>query len=294
MALDRDTLGGLLAQLDRRNGRPDGDDEHTWNLLVQVLLPLVFVLTFVILTSVQAYRDAHDALTGFLGGDGELVELELQQAVIELQRQKLLNALAEVKSAEEKRLRLPAFPTSERVKRQEGALDDPDFAELCQRASQGLADRPSYATSLYLQVLEEAGIEDRSSLTVRRWEERAVSWAHQADELTSDGSRITAGNRRLIHNLVLDFVGGIEQRVVALQVGVVRGLFEDVLAVPDLDELVPGSAALLRELADPATAPRRREELAAELYRRLLRGWRKDLSDGGYELLPESWRTLAA
>jgi hypothetical protein len=291
MGFERDRLGTVLGGLEE----PEvSRDDHAWNVLVQVLLPLVFVLTFVIVSSVQAYRESDEAVQILIGRDEYLASIAEKEALIELQRQKLLKAFGEVKTIEEERLGLLVLPTSDRVRRRGTALQDPDFRRLCQVTQEVLGESETYALELYRQVLAKAEVLEHVYLPVRRWEELPSSRVYDAEELASDGLVITARNRRHVHNLILDFIAGVEERVVRLQAGVVRDLFEDVLASPDLPEMVPDSAELLRQLADPAISSDRREELASELYRRLLRGWRRKLAGSGYELLPESWRRLGA
>jgi len=272
--------------------RPAGEVEHAWNILVQVLLPLVLVLTFVIITSINTYRSAYKVLEGMVGKNEQLASWQLREAMVELQLLKLLKALDEVKREEEERLGISLFPSAARIQRQGRRLGDPQFRILCAEARRRLATSSAYADSLYQRILEAAEVVDPHPIEVRRWPARGASKPEMTQEVDRKGRLIVVENRRALHNYVLDFVDGVEERVVTLQVEVTGAMFDELLNTAAGLEVDSGSAALLAEIADPAVGEERRRLLVAELYRRTIRRWRETLAAGVYDFLPASWERL--
>jgi hypothetical protein len=295
------SLEEILEGLDARSGA-DPNAEQTWNILVQVLLPLVFVLTFVIITGITAYKSAYEGLKELLDKDNSFAEVQLQEKVVELQYQRLLLALEKVKARRRTELGLDLFPAPDRVGRHDGGINDSRFAALC-RDSEAVLDDPgssayqNHADGLYRAVLEEAQIADPSAGHVRRSrvEQSAggeiLDWSQSRS--ASDGIIVPA-NRRLLHHHVLDFLEGLEAEIVTLQVGVVRLLFEEKLAAgaAEAENEDPAVRAALRRILDPAMSEEEQRAGAEELYRNLVRRWRSRLGEEGYLLLSESWRTL--
>lgn len=278
----------------RSAGSPD---EHTWNILVQVLLPLVFVLTFVIITGIIAYKTAYEGLREFLDKDAVYAEVQAQERLVELQLEKLLRALEEVKRARREELRLPLFPTPGHIRRAEVEIADEDFRRLCDRSLELLdegaqARRLGFAREIYRDVLETAGVKDPTGYRVRRWSEVGDEMLERSAILKAQKGVVVYPNRRKIHNLILDFVNGLEEQVVTLQVGLVQQLFEQLLEQGVSEELDPGAAQALRALLDPATTELEQKRAADQLYRSFLRRWRRRLNEGGYPFLEESWRFL--
>lgn len=295
------SLDDLLRSLDGETGDlRDTRLEDAWNILVQVLLPMVLVLTFVIITGVLAYKSAYDSLQKFLQKEGDFAEIELKEQIVEVQLQRLLRALEAVKAKQREEIGMTLFPGPQHVRRNDIRIIDRDFKRLCNRAGEVLGDGASsaftdYANELYRRVLQEAGIHDTSRSDVRRWTENKdieISLLEESEALRAKPNVITAANRRKIHNLILDFLSGLEDEIVELQVGLVSQIFSDLLASGETGELDGDSSRMLREIVDPATPEKVRRARAEELYRTVLRRWHERLDREGYPLLEKSWRQL--
>ena len=270
-------------------------DDQAWNILVQILLPLVFILTFVVLTSIQAYRERAKAMEDLLREEGTLTSLKLREAVLDLQLQKLLKALEEEKEGVRTALRIPLFPSPERVQRKGLTPDDIAFGKLCTDSLKIFEARRAFLDGLYQRVLERAGVADLHPVPVRRWPDAEAS---ETDLVVEGGDaadhRIAASSRRWVHHHILDFLDGLEGELVKLQVGVVGATFEALLeGGGELDrDLGEDSSELLARLANPLLPEAERERQATALYRLLVGRWRATFEGAGYEFLPATWKSI--
>jgi hypothetical protein len=295
------SLDDLLRSLDGdTEGLRDTRLEDAWNILVQVLLPMVLVLTFVIITGVLAYKSALESLNYILQKEGDFAEIELKEQIVEVQLQRLLRALEAVQAKQREEIGLTLFPGPRHVRREDVRIVDGDFQRLCNQAVQilGAGASPAvtdYANELYRQVLQEAGIQDPARVDVRRRNESEggkIGLLEESETLRATPNVITSTNRRKIHNLILDFLSGLEEEIVELQVGLVNQIFSELLASGDTGELDEDSSRMLREIVDPATSEKVRRTRAEELYRTVLRRWHERLDREGYPFLEKSWRQL--
>jgi len=296
MTADLD-LRQQLAQLEPHRSQPE--EEQTWNILVQVLLPLVFVLTFVLITGITAYKTAYESLQKFLDKDEDYAALQVQEKIVQLQLERLLRALEQVKAQTREDLKIVLFPTPERVGRYGFELHDNDFLHLC-RATQALLNDVTapaffdYAGQIYRRVLEVAAVHDPRSSGVKRWNEAELKDSEmlgRAEVVLASENTILPANRRRIHNLILDFLSGLQEQTVGLQVGLARHLFDDLLT-EDVAELDPTSAEILKYIIDPATPEEKRRAAAETLYRHLLESWRGRLANAGCSFLDGTWQSL--
>lgn len=283
--------------------KPEARDtriEDTWNVLVQVLLPLVLVLTFVIVTSILAYERSYRVLKGILGQNQKIPEVEARELKADLQLEKLLRALEKVKAEQRQVIGLTLFPTEERVRRDGTSIVDEDFRLLCSRARDRLGDGSdpalsAYANLLYAKVLVEAGVADPFGTEVRRWPEIVgnESDIEEMETVASSPGVITAANRRRIHTEILKFLSDLELEVADLQVALVDQIFKEILEKPgstgDLDE---EASRLLTRILDPAVPEEMRRRLAQELYRKILRHWHDQWDQDRYVFLDKSWAKL--
>jgi len=293
---DDDLLDRLLS-----GESPEARDtrlEDAWNVLVQVLLPLVLVLTFVIITGIQAYKRAAETFQKILEEDGKIAELKTRDLEADVQLQKLLRALEEAKAEQRGAFGLNLFPEPGRVRRSGTRVADEDFRRLCGRARDVLGDGSPRALSaeagrLYAEILRKAGVIDPAGIEVQRWAADSGGLGDVGRFSSSPGT-ITAANRRQIHNLILDSLTGLEQEVVDLQVGLVSRIFSELLTSGSVGDLDQDSARMLDEIIDPAIPEKVRRARAAELYRRVLRHWHDQLEEDRYPLLEKSWAQLQA
>lgn len=296
------SLDALLRDLGSGPGRtsqPAGED-HTWNIMVQVLLPLVFVLTFVVITGLMAYKAAWDAMREVMAKDGGYAEIEAKERLVEAQLEKLLRALEEVKAERRTELRVAQFPAAGRVTRRGVQLADADFRVLCHRTTDIFdAGAPSarftFADEIYRQVLIGAEVHDPSPLRVQRWSERtseAQEAVDTAQTMSAQKGVIVAANRRLLHNAILDFLDGLEEQVVELQVELMEHVFEELLASASFEALDPTSTRILAQILDHSTPETERRRAADQLYRDLLGRWRSRFEKAGYPFLDRTWRAV--
>ena len=76
----------LTMQEDPFTQKTEGE---TWNILVQILLPLVLLLTFVVVQQILTYKKSYDDLIGKLDIE-HIPSFVFQRKIVEIQFQKLL------------------------------------------------------------------------------------------------------------------------------------------------------------------------------------------------------------
>jgi hypothetical protein len=265
--------------------------------MVQVLLPLVFVLTFVVVTGLMVYKAAYKGMLRFIGSDSDIEGIQGQERLVDVQLQKLLLALEAVKTERRGALNVSMFPRAARITRRGVKLGDADFQLLCRRSAElfdadARAARLRFADEMYRQVLALAGVADTSSLDVQRWSVRttvAQATVDAAQTMSAEEPVIVSANRRFIHNAILDFVDGLEEQVVELQVDLLQQVFDELLAAGSFEALDPASTRLLGEILDPSTSETERLRAAEQLYRGLLERWRERFDEAGYPFLDRTW-----
>lgn len=294
-------LDHLLRDLDGVSGGPPPPRlEHTWNVMVQVLLPLVFVLTFVVISGLMVYKVAYEGLREFIDKDERLAEFESQERLVEAQLERLLRALEVEKAERREELHVSLFPTASRIERSGVKLSDAEFRFLCARSVE-LFDggtrsaRSRFADEIYSRVLARAKVEDFAALRVRRWAERAsgeMDVLETGQTLTGEKEKVVPSNRRRIHNAILDFLDALEEQVVQLQVELLQRVFDDLLATGSFEALDARGARRLEEILDPSTPEHERRRAAEQLYRGLVKGWRERFEEAGYPFLDRTWRAV--
>jgi len=274
-------------------------DSNTWNILVQILLPIVFVLTFVIVTGIFFYKVAYEAIQqGILETDSGIREKEKQEAIIEAQLQKLLKYLEQIKNAKKEELKLSLFPASKNIITNGIQITDENFKELCGK-TKTLFESPVYSqeylNTIYQQVLDSAGVKDEQHTKVIRWE----TTVDDADDMLkigefykASGTVIYYKNRRIIHNNILDFYAGLTKTTIGLQERVIRYLFSELLKPENTGQLDEKAREIIARLLNPQTPEPEKNRVAEELYKHITQKWHKHLDNGGYTFLEATWEKL--
>lgn len=266
-------------------------------VLNQVLLPLILVLTFVALLKVVDYKQAWTDIVETTRSARP--ELEREVLTMNLQLVKLLSALQQVEYEQTSRLKLAMFESNAgRIQRRGAELHDADFQFLCARASQ-LFKSGGYSeasATIYSRCLEIAGVQDGASGrdVIRRAPVEPIDLSgaaladldnrDYADVLQADAARISARNRRILHNAILDFLDGLGERVKAVQEDLIALIARDMTRDPASFRLPAKADALLKQMAleDDAESVRR---LEADFYASVIDAWRGEFLAGGYDLL---------
>lgn len=280
-----------------------------WNLFVQVLLPLVLVLTFVAVMDVMRYRDVakfeKDKARRLFE---KLIYLEKKDkviqnynhALIEVQLQKLLVALEKIKKEETEKIKLSLIINSDRIKLQTDKVKvkDDDFKKLCEVALNKFKDEQSeqtYKDTLYSLVIKKTkDVEDKEIKkkeikglpVVRRHYDIATD-----DLILEDNIEITPANRAKIHKEIIEFVNDLKAEVKRLQLGLLFRIFDFLMVHPEeLDKNLKQLAQAIIQESDPG----QRKMKANEFYRQLIKKWRRKLEEDDYHFLEETWEKLQA
>jgi hypothetical protein len=291
--------------------RRSTDANDIWNLFVQVLLPLVLVLTFVAALDIMRYRDVAKfekekarRLTETLMdlGKKDKVIQHYNHALIEVQLQKLLITLEKIKKEEIENIKLNLFPEPEKINMKAVDVDDDDFKNLCKETAKWFKDaqaEQSQKARLYSLVIEKTKNVEDKELKKKGMEGLPSIIRHydipndipKNDLILEDKIEITPTNRAKIHNGIIEFLDSLKKEVKALQSGLLFRIFNYLMGHPEqLDQYLQQLAQAIIQARDP----RQREMKANEFYRRLIKNWRKKLEKDYYHFLEETWEKFQA
>ncbi len=281
-------------------------DGTVWNIFVQILLPLVIILSFVAVITILKYKDvagiekagrekalaAYNKIVNSTDPESDLaIERENHNFTkIQLQRMRLLKALDEVEMEKRRELKLGLFPGAGRINLQGINVIDPDFKELCTKAK-NIYDNDGEQTfkdDIYSKVIQKADIRDtqQRGRRVRWWRD-----IPKDDPIIAKLSVITPGNRANIHNEIIEFATNLKKEIKILQIQLLQRLFRELIKHPEtLDEKTERRLKKIISTKDENERRRR----ANEFYQRIIRKWRNKLDKEGYMFLEDSWDKLRA
>lgn len=285
-------------------------DADVWNVFVQVFTHLIAILCFVAVINIaryekiakvesalkKQYEDNLNALTAAAQRDEPArMKYDLQRALMDLQRQKLLLALDQVMGEERDRMGLARFRGSDDVRMVGAKIADADFKRYTEVS--GALFRPEAEAQLqrrlHLKTVARAGYEDPQP-EVQHWkpeQERIPENAATVSVFDPEAKEILPANRAYVQNRLLERLGEMKLQVKRLQVGVVRrvivGFGADPESVGDDSE-----SAWLRILKDPDATDEARRGAAAAYRATMARRLKVDLDSGGYRFESGVWEAL--
>lgn len=236
----------LPKRLETKANKTDG---MIWNVFVQILLPLVLLLTFVAVQVINIYKEAAEnerkhveALEQYLvsleqENSAAQERLHKQEAYINLQYQILLNALQKTEQEKLRELKLSMFSEgTDRIHVDGTHVKDNDFKMLCDTAKNifDQNDEQGFRDNIYREVLEKVSqppylIRDPEpgGLQVRRHDTIPEESVYKARfEI------ITDANRARIHNEIIEFVNQVKKDVMTVQDEVLQILGDQFILHP--------------------------------------------------------------
>lgn len=279
--------------LRNRRANVDAEDDSVWSILVQITLPLILVLTFVIMAQILTYKTSYYKILQSMPVRPLGVEA-FNTIVLEAQLQKLLFHFETVKNQELVKLRLTMFPEANLIKRDGQSISDENFKYLCENATRILEHEKelnAYMNSFYAMVLQSAEITDTNTGSVRYWNQvEDPEVIKQGNIAGAQASVISAANRRLIHNRIVEFVQGIDKTVQNLQMQFIKLLYEYRFNNPDtIDQ---ESKTIVAKMIETQTTDAQRQKLAKQFYYMTIEQLRTQLDTHGYPLLNSCWESL--
>ncbi len=272
-----------------------GGNEDVWNIFVQILLPLVLVMTFVAVVTILKFKDVakvrekevefwRQYAANVEKKDKEQLLKNLNSTTKELQRIYLLNALDKVRIQKRHELKLDRFFSASNVKLEGQKISDDDFKELCRVTRYVFYSygRQRFKEGMYREVLKISKVKDTriGVIKVHRWP------TIPEDRLPPRLYIISRENRARIHNSIMDAIDAFKNEVMALQIGVLHRIFEYLINHPEtLDND-------LRRLAERLSSTRDEREvrrLASTFYREVVKKRQKRIKKEGYVFLDETW-----
>jgi len=234
------------------------------NILLQLVLPVTLFLAFLILTQLKILQNKETLLNSLLGA---INNETLVEAVVDLQKQKIIAAIEKVKNEERKALYIDAF--QERgVLIKDGKLHEELFQRLCEKTYEVLNTehgRKREAEGLYQRVLAVATLQPSSLLPE---------------------------NETFLRQHLQEFLQGLVDNVVYIQHRTIREFFDYYLTLSpeQLDQHDP-QLKYLRELYSKAQGDQRAAQ-AARLYNHLHETLKKNLDQQRYRFLEATWQAL--
>jgi len=307
--------------------KPSIEEEGVWNLLVQILLPLVLVLTFVLLIvfsvlslDIEKYKDTIHSIYQ----DEEILG-EIAIAKIELQWLRLSKNANALDAEERARLRIARYgldapaaglrwSTIQGTDDSVPVIDDGGFSEFCREtyaAFRSVRTVWQYKTTFYEAVIADTGLDSRIS--------SPIDWDHyrnvESPDVEDDGGipsdRITVEeqvdfeegilapvNADRLANLVNQIVSQMRDDVGKIQSGVVEALVDKEMVHKQITGAIgAGEVAYYKQVMDPETSREDRKEainawwrlIFTKLKRRYIAG---KASEAEYPFLGVAFREI--
>lgn len=223
---------------------------------------------------------------------GQLAE-ELSQALLEIQKQRIVAALEKVEAEYRQELGLSFLLHKEISLTDEGRLvgDHQLFQQACKATRRAFSEesRAGEQAKLYRRVLEAAGLADDGAAG----SQTPIPGARAtADSLRARNGWISEENRRFLQQRLAQILADLHREVLRLGRRVIAAALEHYRNAP-LDDLYRRSPEILK-LKESIVRARGTDTAPYEeaLLRRLYQQIRVDFDEQGYELLPEAWGSV--
>lgn len=306
-----DFIGSVLdfrqKDASRVSAEPESASAIPWTFN-QILLPIIFVLTFVILTQILGYKNAFQEAMKFISQDYDKIEHQI--SIINLQLQKLHRAFLEAKMLKLVEYNATRFPNADGISYSGIVLKDQQFKIYCQKINSLLDEqkREKQARIMYQEVLQLSGINDPASydrlgynecqnavdIDLTREEYRRSVFAGQGKIRPAKSDQMHPRNRRIIICAILDFWQGLIRHAAEVQYQLLCEMFNTIKKDPGLINLSQQDRVLITKMIDPSTTPQERLRSARDFYRNLIKIWQKRFDADGYPIVDNVWIKLKA
>jgi hypothetical protein len=278
-----------------------------WNIFVQILLPLVLILTFVAVMDIMKYRDVAEKEKEnarkfrkkyYEKVDRNILEKHKNYALINLQLQKLLLALEDVKKEEVEKLKINIFPNADRIKLKAVNILDEDFKNLCTNTNElfknSLTEQRE-KDNIYNSVINRVEDVFDRQMKEKKWaglpivEEKYNIPQDEPYMIGVDSSGITPANRIRIFNKIIEFTSYLKYRTIQLQTGLLHRIFNYLLENPEeLDTHLKAIANEMNREKDKA----KKQILARKFYMQLIEKWERKIERMGVKFHQDTWNKL--
>lgn len=259
--------------------------EETAEVLLQVILPIVLILTYCILQSARGYVK-------------QVAELQktVRQAVLEIQKQRLVAALEKVEAQRRGELGLAFFGRKEIRLAESGQLesDHPAFQAACRQTAgifRSAESRAGEEAQLYRRVLREAKLTDPRPFGAMV---SAADTPPAEEARRAQRGEITAANRAFLRGEIDKFLAAVQRATIDLELRVLDRALKHRRDEP-LEELYqwnPEVAELKKNIIEANRQGRDPAPYVESLLRALYRQLRKDFERLDYSFLPEVWEDV--
>lgn len=290
------------------------EESNIWNVFVQILLPLVLILTFVAALDIMRYKlvadvekvradEAYGKISDMLDKDPTASQRNF--AFIKIQLLELLRALDKIKEEKMGHIKFIRFVdrTSEgrivnadRIELDRAMIKDDDFKTFCGKTYymfSNIQSRYEEMRNLYQSVLSKAKIMDGSSFSYSNNE--TPVYDHAVEGNKAEKSEITPENRSKLLNAINDFLNTLEKDTIRLQTDLIDRIFDYLIQNPE--DLKDENLKRLADLIISAPNEKVRMIHANEFYRQFIQIWQRKVEGGSgsgsrYMLLRKTWEGL--
>jgi hypothetical protein len=271
----------------RRAGRqPNNADEssHPANVLLQIMLPIVLILAFIMIVRMQALertrQDFEGLINKFKNEDRGTVLEQYTKALMELQKQILIVELQKIKDERREYFGIDLF-SAINLGPKGNSLAKQRFRGICERTVKHLGNeraKSEQVASIYQAVLDSANIEDR----------RPTDLESNYGILRYFGI-ITSENKEYILKQIVEFTNQLTVDAQRSQYEVIRATSEFYGSHPEsLDDLNPRIRQLREDYRDEPTPV-----IAREMHNCIVNTLAEYLQNQGFLFFRDTWRNLA-
>ena len=260
---------------------PDADDStHPANVLLQIVLPIVLILAFLIVVRMQALeqkeREATVLMHKMKGEHRGEVLADHIESLIELQRQKLIVELQKIEAAKKLLFGVDVFSSVNLGPEGDTAVKH-KYKQICAMTFLHLGTpgaKHDLAEQMYDTVLEAAGIRDQS-----------LFGSESKFSILTDSTTILQDNSDFLTQQIEEFISQLEASAQQSQYEAVGATLEFYGSNNEsLENLNPDFEVLRRDYRDSATP-----ENAARIYNCVVSTISNYLEREGFNFFRDTW-----
>ena len=281
------TWNQLQSGLDRRETAPAEeviDETYSADVLLQIILPMVLVLAFLVINALRHFEEQTRPASQ------EDYIAELNKSLIELQRQKLLLALARTEQGRRTAFGIDYFVQRIADLTNSGQLltNDPLLVAKCQEINaiyQTPAAIEQEKRRLYALVLKDAGVQDPPSAAPQ------AQVPSSTKPNIDDHLRITGENRQFVTERIAGLMDALRTEITDRQRDLVRLAFQYYagLSVDELYRWHPQLQSLREEIARLEALQQDASSLRTAQTEEVRQKMKQDFRVQGYLFLEDAW-----
>lgn len=281
-------------------------EDSVWNLFVQILLPLILILTFISVILILKYKTKADQADKDLSSltreyEEVLTELDPQKIregskklILKLQLQKLFRALMEVEKIERESLGLTDYRSVRDVVLDGSKLSDKDFKNFCRKFKNTVLSRQynikdQYLRSVYTKILRAAEVRDSEKINFVIMNNQERVRYEFLERVNAVEGVISKSNRLIIASEVLKLANSFKSEMTKLQKDL---LLEMLYAKADEEEELDEESRKLIAVMNNTENSEIYDSALEQFYRREMKKIKDNIVE--YDFMPDAVREISS